>query len=94
MNQEADGGIATEGSAARKEVVIIVNAREHAVAKDELSFDEVVAFYENPPVGPSVYFTVTYRRGHGNKPEGSLVPGASVRVKNGMIFVVTATDRS
>jgi hypothetical protein len=77
-----------------KQVTIVVNAREYAVEKDELSFDEIVAFYENAPTGPNVYFTVTYRRGDGNKPEGSLLPGDSVWVKNGMIFVVTATDRS
>lgn len=77
-----------------KQVTIIVNAREHTVSKGELSFEEVVAFYENPPTGRNILFTVTYRRGTGNKPEGSLVAGESVKVKEGMIFVVTATDRS
>jgi hypothetical protein len=91
---EQGSGAAVEAKASKKEVTIIVNAREHRVSKEELPFDEIVAFYENPPVGSNVYFTVTYRRGHGLKPEGSLVPGESVRVKDGMIFVVTATDRS
>lgn len=94
MSEQQAGGAAVPAGASKKQITIIVNAREHVVSKEELSFDEVVAFYENPPVGPNVYFTVTYRRGHGNKPEGSLVPGESVRVKEGMIFVVTATDRS
>lgn len=93
MSQEQSSTVA-EASKAKKTVTIIVNAREHEVAKDVLSYEEVVAFYENPPAGPNWYFTVTYRRGHGDKPEGSLVPGESVRVKDGMIFVVTATDRS
>jgi Multiubiquitin len=39
-------------------------------------------------------FTVTYRRGEGNKPEGTLVEGETVKVKEGMIFNVTATDKS
>jgi len=94
MSEKHGGGAAVEASATKNRITIIVNAREHTVPKDELSFDEVVAFYENPPVGPNVYFTVTYRRGQGNKPEGSLVSGESVRVKEGMIFVVTPTDRS
>jgi hypothetical protein len=93
MSEKREGGSVAEGHDS-KQVTIIVNAREHRVPKEELSFDEIVAFYENPPVGPNVYFTVTYRRGHGHKPEGSLLPGESVRVKEGMIFVVTATDRS
>lgn len=94
MSEKREGGAAVEMNESKKQVTIIVNAREHSVPKEELSFDEVVGFYENPPVGPNVYFTVTYRRGHGDKPEGSLLPGESVRVKEGMIFVVTATDRS
>lgn len=35
-----------------------------------------------------------YRRGEGNKPEGSLVQGETVKIKDGMIFNVTATDKS
>lgn len=93
MSQEQTGTVA-EASKAKKTVTIIVNAREHEVEKDLLSYEEVVAFYENPPTGPNVLFTVTYRRGHGDKPEGELVAGESVRVKHRMIFVVTPTDRS
>jgi hypothetical protein len=91
---QVESEIGGESPKAPKELIIIVNAREYMVAKEELTFDDIVAFYENPPKGPNVYFTVTYRRGHGNKPEGSLVAGESVRVKDRMIFVVTATDRS
>lgn len=94
MDSEPGGAATQERGGSRKDVTIVVNARQYTVSKEDLSFDEVVAFYENPPTGPNVYFTVTYRRGHGSKPEGSLLPGDSVRVKDGMIFVVTATDRS
>ena len=79
-----------------KEISIIVNGREKRVPKhDPLTFDEVVALaYDNPPTGPYVCFTITYRRGQGNKPEGTLVEGESVKPKEGMIFNVTATDKS
>lgn len=79
----------------KKDVTIIVNGRERAVQKDDLLFAEVVMLaFDNPPTGPNVIFTITYRRGHGDKPEGTLVEGGTVKVKDGMIFNVTATDQS
>ena len=77
-----------------KEITIIVNGQEKIVTKKELSFEEIVALaFENPPTGPYICFTVTYRRGHGNA-EGSLTEGETIKVKKGMIFNVTATDKS
>lgn len=74
---------------------VIVNGRKKVVTTDELTFDEVVALaYDPVPSGPNWVFTITYRRGGGNKPEGTLRPGESVKVKEGMIFNVTATDKS
>jgi hypothetical protein len=79
----------------RKVVTIIVNTREHQVEKDEISFDEVAALaYDPMPTGPNVMLTVTYHRGHGNKPAGDLLPGQTVKVKDGMVFDVTQTDKS
>lgn len=78
----------------RKLVTIIVNTREHQVEKDEITFDEVVALGLNPvPSGPNVLITVAYHRGQGNK-SGDLLPGQSVKVKDGMVFDVTPTDQS
>jgi hypothetical protein len=77
------------------EVNIIVNGRQKTVDREELSFDEVVALaFDSPPSGPNVVITVAFRRGHGNKPEGTLSAGDAVKVKDGMIFDVTATDKS
>lgn len=74
---------------------IVVNGQQKPVETDELTFDEVVALAFDPvPSGPDVLFTVTYRRGHGDKPEGTLTEGEKVKVKDGMIFDVTATDKS
>lgn len=79
----------------KKTVTIIVNGEEKTVEKDELTFEEVVDLAFDPrPTGEMMVFTVTYRRGHGNKPEGTLTEGDSVKVKDGMIFNVTATDKS
>lgn len=78
----------------KKDVTIIVNGREVTVPKEELSFDELVKLaFPNSTPGPNKIFTVTYRRGHGNK-EGTLAPGQSVKIKDGMIFNVTETDKS
>lgn len=79
----------------KKAVTIIVNGKERTVEKEDLTYDEVVALAFNPvPTGDNILITIVYRRGHGEKPEGSLVPVGSVKVKDGMIFDVTATDRS
>jgi hypothetical protein len=76
-------------------VTIIVNTREKTWAKKKISFAEVIALaFDPPPSGGNWSFTVAYRRGQGNKPEGSLVEGQSVQVKGGMIFNATATDKS
>jgi hypothetical protein len=78
-----------------KVLTIIVNARPKEVTTKELSFAQVVALaFESPPAGENIVFTVTYRKGEGNKPEGTLVEGDTVKIKDGMIFNVTATDKS
>lgn len=82
-----------EAKKEKKQVTIIVNARPHEVSKEQLCFADVVGL-SGLPGGEMVTFTVTYRRGQGNKPEGSLVEGECVLVKDGMIFNVTRTDKS
>ena len=78
-----------------KQVTIIVNGTQKTVGKDDLSYDEVVRLaFETPPYGENTLFSVSYVRGHGNKPEGILAPGGTLKVKEGMIIDVTATDKS
>ncbi len=77
------------------EVTIVVNGREKTVEKGDLTFDQLVALaFDDPPSGELICFTITFRRGHGNKPEGTLSEGETVKMKDGMIFNVTATDKS
>lgn len=80
----------------KHEMTIIVDGTQHLWSEQEISYDQVVglAYDGNPPTGDQVQITVGYRRGQGNKPEGDLGPGQSVKVKDGMVFDVTATDRS
>ncbi len=74
---------------------IIVNGRQKEVSTKTLSFDQVVALAFNPvPSGPNVQFTVTYRKGPRKNHEGSMTEGETVRIKDGMIFDVTETNKS
>ena len=95
-DRDRDEGRAHDGDHDQnKTVTIFVNGRERTVTKRELSVDDLVKLaYDNPPTGELIYFTITYRRGHGNKPEGTLEGAQTVKVKEGMIFNVTATDKS
>lgn len=79
-----------------KKIAIIVNGREKRVELDQLTFEQLVtlAFGDDPDPGPNISFTVTYRGGGGRDPEGSLVKGQSVKVKEGTIINVTRTDKS
>ncbi len=72
---------------------IYVNGTPHQVTKKVLSFSEIVAL-AHLVSGPNVSYTLTHRKGPVNKPEGSMVEGDSIQVKEGMIFNVGATDRS
>ena len=78
-----------------REFTIIVNGRKKVVTKKRLSFNEIVALAFDPiPTGPNIMFTITYRHGPHANPEGTLIEGGNVRIKDGMIFNVTATDKS
>ncbi|MFA6715531.1 MAG: multiubiquitin domain-containing protein [Victivallaceae bacterium] len=79
----------------KKEYTIIVNTQEKKVYKKELSFMEIVILaFEHPLVDANNTYTIKYRRGVGNKPEGILAPGQTVRIKEGEIFNVTPTHKS
>lgn len=76
-----------------KPITIVVNGREKEWFEKVISFKQVVelAFdvYEENDL---IVYTVTYK-GPGNQ-EGTMVIGDTVKVKKGMIFNVTRTDKS
>ena len=79
----------------KKDVTIIVNGRERTWPKGEISFEQVVELaFPNQPSGPEYSYTVTFSKGGDKRPHGSLVAGESVKVKKGMVFNVTQTNRS
>ncbi|MCA0360156.1 MAG: multiubiquitin domain-containing protein [Armatimonadetes bacterium] len=79
----------------KKTVTIVVNGTAHEWPKGEITYEEVVTL-EVPdyPQHPEISYSVKYKRGHGNRPEGTLSPGGSVRVKEGMSFSVSETGQS
>lgn len=79
----------------KKTTSIIVEGTPHEWPNGEIMYAEVVTL-EVPDYAqhPEITYSVTYRRGQGEKPEGVLVPGASVKVKEGMIFSVSETGQS
>ncbi len=85
-----------EDERSKRGIEIVINGRPHVVRERSLTFEEIVslAFDGNPPQGDQICFTVTYRRGHRPSPSASLQPGEKVKVKKGMVFNVTATDKS
>tara|TARA_B100001115_G_C15819980_1_gene407579 strand:- start:5 stop:274 length:270 start_codon:yes stop_codon:yes gene_type:complete len=78
-----------------KEYNIIVNARDKVWNEKNISYDDVVILaFGSISNDPNVIYTVVYKKGDNNKPEGTMVKGDSVKVKDGMRFNVTQTNRS
>jgi hypothetical protein len=79
----------------KKMVTIVVEGTPHEWPKSEITYAEVVTL-EVPVYSEQsgITYSVKYKRGHGNKPEGILAPGASVKVKEGIVFSVSETGQS
>jgi Multiubiquitin len=79
-----------------KDFWLIVNGRRKEVHKRRLTFAQVVALaFPDAPPSENIIYTVTYRNGGNERhPDGTLVAGESVKIKDGTIFDVTATDKS
>lgn len=78
-----------------KEVILIVNSRNKSWSEPKISFEQVVVLaFGSYNDHPDKVYTVTYKRGPEPKPEGTMVKGDVVRVKNKMIFNVTEADKS
>lgn len=77
------------------EICIFVNTRQKLVDPGKISFAELIALaFTDVPTGPNTAFTVSYRKGPGTDPEGTLIDGESIRLRKGMVFNVSATDKS
>jgi len=84
-----------ENQKEHKEVTIIVNTREKTWNEKKISYEEVIILaFGSYSDDPNIVYTVTFTKGEKPKHEGSLMKGESVKVKDGMIFNVTQTNKS
>lgn len=78
-----------------KEFTILVNSREKTWSEKEVNYDEVIILaFGQVSQDPNVSYTVAYKKGENEKAEGIMVKGDSIKVKDGMRFNVTQTNRS
>jgi hypothetical protein len=76
-------------------ITIVVNARPRQVHRRRVAYWEIVKLaYPEAVPSENIIYTVNYARGPAPNPEGSMVEGQSVQIKEGMTFYVTPTDKS
>jgi len=76
-------------------VTIFVEGTPHPWNKPKITYAEVVTLeFPDYPQHPEVLYSVTYTKGPNTKPEGDLVKGDTVHVKDGMNFHVSPTGES
>lgn len=73
---------------------IVVNGSKKTWNHERIDYSQAVDLAYPPPHTPTELFTVQYSHGPRENPEGTLVKGHSVKVKNGMEFDVLRTDKS
>jgi multiubiquitin len=78
-----------------EKIQIIVNGTPHPWVKKKISFKEVIILaYGVYNDSPTWIYTVGYEDGPKQNPEGSMIKGQEVFVKNEMIFHAKGTDES
>lgn len=82
-----------QASGHNQTTTIIVNGRPKEVAGNRISYSEVVKLaFPDAQSDQKIDYTVAYDSPHGK--DGTLVDGQDVKLKEGMIFNVTKTNRS
>ena len=78
-----------------KTVTIVVEGTPHKWPEEYIAYEQVVTL-DVPDYSQNSQFTYTvrYKRGPRNKPEGTLSRGGRVKVVEGMVFSVSRTGQS
>lgn len=80
-----------------KSVSIYVNGTAYEVAKERISYEQLLELIDAPVLPEGQRYSVMYSKGHSDhshKPTGTLIEGESVMVKKEMEFDVTPANRS
>lgn len=79
----------------QKTFTVILNGAQEFITKRRLTFEEIVKMaFPNPSPDPNIIYTVAYRNGPPENPKGILLPGQTLRLKDGIEIDVTQTVRS
>lgn len=78
----------------QKLVTISVNSVDHQVPHEKISYDAIVEFAFPGGSKSGAVYIVKYSRGSSHNESGTLPPGDSVMVKDGMRFRVSPTGES
>lgn len=77
------------------DIVLLVNSRPKPWKKRKITFEEVVALhYGSYDPNPQISYSVTYKNGPKENPEGIMSAGQTLIVKNKMSFHVSRTNQS
>ena len=78
-----------------KTVTIVVEGTPHEWPEEYISYEQVVTLdVPDYSQNPQIIYTVIYKGGPRNKPEGTLSRGGTVKVVEGMVFSVSPTGES
>lgn len=78
-----------------KTVTLIVSGTPHDWSKPRIDYVEVVTLFDPAyPQHPDWTYSVTYKNGPSQNPDGILTFNHSVKVKEGMVFSVKCTGQS
>jgi hypothetical protein len=77
-----------------KLVTIFVNGTPYEVNKGRISYEQLLALINAPPLPEGKRYAVQFSKGNNDKPTGTLIEGESVEVKKDMEFDVTPANRS
>ncbi len=77
-----------------KKFEIFVNGSRKPWDEETINYVQVVNLGFPRPPKPNEIFTVDYTKGPKENPKGTLAEGQTVKVKSGMAFDVTPTDKS
>ena len=76
-------------------ITLIVEGTPHAWFNEGITYAELVTLFDPTyPKHPETTYSVMYDHGPAHNPEGILSPGASVEIKNRMVFHVSRTGQS
>lgn len=84
----------------RSTVPVVINGRSLELATKEITYDDLVGLaFPNAGDGRDLLpanrlFTVTFRNGPADRPEGSVVPAQTLHAIRGTVINVSATDKS